>query len=157
MCEPLGYLTARKVDPDKFYYTNTFKAWINSIKPTFESTKYDEPRIIIPLIYNNTLVGVQGRSFVMNTLIVLNTLQLCSMKMHQRSMVSTKSTEMIQSILLKDLSTLRSYQIRLLCAEGTDAELVVGVLAILFGFMITNPVIEKSSPEFNVQSTTVQG
>ena len=60
--EPLGYLTARMVDPDKFYYTNTFKAWINSIKPTFESTKYDEPRIIIPLIYNNTLVGVQGRS-----------------------------------------------------------------------------------------------
>jgi len=65
--EPLGYLTARKVDPDKFYYTTTFKAWINSIKPTFESTKYDEPRIIIPLIYNNTLVGVQGRSFVMNS------------------------------------------------------------------------------------------
>ena len=55
------------VDPDKFYYTNTFKAWINSIKPTFESTKYDEPRIIIPLIYNNTLVGVQGRSFVINS------------------------------------------------------------------------------------------
>tara|TARA_R100001163_G_C5064268_1_gene201792 strand:- start:653 stop:1639 length:987 start_codon:yes stop_codon:yes gene_type:complete len=65
--EPLGYLIARKVDPDKFYYTTTFKAWINSIKPTFESTKYDEPRIIIPLIYNNTLVGVQGRSFVMNS------------------------------------------------------------------------------------------
>ena len=60
--KPLGYLMARKLDPDKFYYTETFKAWINSIKPTFESTKYDEPRIIIPLIYNNTLVGVQGRS-----------------------------------------------------------------------------------------------
>lgn len=65
--EPLGYLTSRKLDPDKFYYTETFKAWINSIKPTFESTKYDEPRIIIPLIYNNTLVGVQGRSIKMNT------------------------------------------------------------------------------------------
>ena len=65
--EPLGYLIARKLDPDKFYYTETFKAWINSIKPTFESTKYDEPRIIIPLIYNNTLVGVQGRSIKVNT------------------------------------------------------------------------------------------
>ncbi|MEL1234456.1 MAG: DNA primase [Candidatus Neomarinimicrobiota bacterium] len=65
--EPLGYIMARKLDPDKFYYTETFKAWINSIKPTFESTKYDEPRIIIPLIYNNTLVGVQGRSIKMNT------------------------------------------------------------------------------------------
>ena len=65
--EPLGYLMARKLNPDKFYYTETFKAWINSIKPTFESTKYDEPRIIIPLIYNNTLVGVQGRSIKINT------------------------------------------------------------------------------------------
>jgi len=65
--KPLGYIMARKLDPDKFYYTETFKAWINSIKPTFESTKYDEPRIIIPLIYNNTLVGVQGRSFSVNS------------------------------------------------------------------------------------------
>ena len=35
---------------------------VNSIKPTFESTKYDESRIIIPLFYNQNLIGIQGRS-----------------------------------------------------------------------------------------------
>ena len=50
------YLEDRKLNPDKF------KAWSNSQKQTFDSVKYDEPRIIIPLFYKNTLVGFQGRS-----------------------------------------------------------------------------------------------
>ena len=37
--------------------------------------------------------------------------------MHQRSMDSTTSQQKIQSMLQKDLSTARSFQIRLLCAE----------------------------------------
>ena len=56
------YLEKRKLNADKFYYTNKFKAWSNSLKKTFDSVKYDEPRIIIPLFYQNTLVGFQGRS-----------------------------------------------------------------------------------------------
>ena len=56
------YLENRKLNPDKFYYTDKFKAWSNSIKRTFDSVQYDEPRIIIPLFYQNTLVGFQGRS-----------------------------------------------------------------------------------------------
>ena len=56
------YLQNRKLNPDKFYYTDKFKAWSNSHKKTFDSVKYDEPRIIIPLFYKNTLVGFQGRS-----------------------------------------------------------------------------------------------
>ena len=56
------YLEDRKLDPTKFYYTDKFKAWSNSHKKTFDSVKYDEPRIIIPLFYKNTLVGFQGRS-----------------------------------------------------------------------------------------------
>ena len=56
------YLENRKLNPDKFYYTDKFKAWSNSQKQTFDSVKYDEPRIIIPLFYKNTLVGFQGRS-----------------------------------------------------------------------------------------------
>ena len=60
--EASGYLTARKLDPAKFYWTPNFKKYINSKKQTFESTKHDEPRIIIPLFYNQNLVGVQGRS-----------------------------------------------------------------------------------------------
>jgi len=56
------YLEDRKIDADKFYYTDKFKAWSNSQKKTFDSVKYDEPRIIIPLFYKDTLVGFQGRS-----------------------------------------------------------------------------------------------
>ena len=56
------YLENRKLNSDKFYYTDRFKAWSNSHKKTFDSVEYDEPRIIIPLFYQNTLVGFQGRS-----------------------------------------------------------------------------------------------
>ena len=56
------YLEKRKLNPDKFYYTDKFKAWSNSHKHTFDDLTYDEPRIIIPLFYTNTLVGFQGRS-----------------------------------------------------------------------------------------------
>jgi len=57
-----GYLMARKLDPSKFYYAKNFKKFANSLKPTFDSEKYDEERIIIPLYYKNNLIGFQGRS-----------------------------------------------------------------------------------------------
>ena len=56
------YLENRKLNPDKFYYTDKFKAWSNSHKQTFDDVNYDEPRIIIPLFYQKTLIGFQGRS-----------------------------------------------------------------------------------------------
>ena len=58
----LGYLTARKLDPDKFYYAKNFRKFVNKLKPTFESETYDEERIIIPLYYKKTLIGFQGRA-----------------------------------------------------------------------------------------------
>ena len=61
-----GYLSGRQLDPNKFYFTEKFKEWVNSIKPTFDDTRYDEPRIIIPLFYNQNLVGIQGRSLDFN-------------------------------------------------------------------------------------------
>ena len=57
-----GYLTARMIDPSKFYFAENFKAFVNSHKETFEDVRHDEPRIIIPLFYENNLVGFQGRS-----------------------------------------------------------------------------------------------
>ena len=57
-----GYLTARKLDPSKFYYAEHFKKFANSLKPTFDDTKHDEERIIIPLYYEKNLIGFQGRS-----------------------------------------------------------------------------------------------
>jgi transcription elongation factor Elf1 len=56
------YLESRKLNPDKFYYTDQFKSWTNSLKDVFDDTTKDEPRIIIPLFYQNTLIGFQGRS-----------------------------------------------------------------------------------------------
>jgi transcription elongation factor Elf1 len=56
------YLENRKLNPDKFYYSDRFKEWTNSLQSTFDSTENDEPRIIIPLFYQNTLVGFQGRA-----------------------------------------------------------------------------------------------
>jgi hypothetical protein len=57
-----GYLTARKLDSSKFYYTKKFKKFVNTIKPTFDDTRYDEERIIIPIYYEKNLIGLQGRS-----------------------------------------------------------------------------------------------
>ena len=56
------YLEKRKLNSDKFYYADKFKAWTNSLVHTFDDIKYDEPRIIIPLFYNKELVGFQGRA-----------------------------------------------------------------------------------------------
>jgi transcription elongation factor Elf1 len=64
--DALQYLENRKLNPNKFYYTDKFKSWINSIKKVFDDTVKDEPRIVIPLFYQNTLVGVQGRALDSN-------------------------------------------------------------------------------------------
>lgn len=56
------FLERRKLNPDKFYYVDKFKTWVNTVRQTFDGNDYDEPRIVIPLIYQETLIGVQGRS-----------------------------------------------------------------------------------------------
>ena len=56
------YLESRKLNSDNYYYTEKFKEWTNSLQQTFDNTDKDEPRIIIPLFYQNTLVGFQGRA-----------------------------------------------------------------------------------------------
>ncbi|QJT70175.1 DNA primase subunit [Synechococcus phage SynMITS9220M01] len=57
-----GYLTARKLNPDDFYYAKHFKRFANRMKPTFDSEDNDEERIIIPLYYKKNLIGFQGRA-----------------------------------------------------------------------------------------------
>ena len=56
------YLIKRKLNPDNYYYAEKFKEWTNSLQPIFDSTDTDESRIIIPLFYQNNLVGFQGRA-----------------------------------------------------------------------------------------------
>ena len=60
--EAKKYLENRKINPDNFYYSEKFKSWTNSLKHTFDSIKYDEPRIVIPIFYEKKLVGFQGRA-----------------------------------------------------------------------------------------------
>ena len=57
-----GYLTARQLNPDDFYYAKHFKRFANRMKPTFDSEDNDEERIIIPLYYKKNLIGFQGRA-----------------------------------------------------------------------------------------------
>ena len=57
-----GYLTARQLNPENFYYAEHFKKFVNTIKHTFDDTRYEEERIIIPLYYEKNLIGFQGRS-----------------------------------------------------------------------------------------------
>jgi transcription elongation factor Elf1 len=57
-----GYLAARKLNPDHFYYAENFKKFVNTLKPTFDDVNHDEERIIIPLYYEKNLIGLQGRS-----------------------------------------------------------------------------------------------
>ena len=60
--EAKKYLESRKLNPNNYYYAEKFKEWTNSIHPTFENINQDEPRIIIPLFYQNAFIGFQGRS-----------------------------------------------------------------------------------------------
>jgi hypothetical protein len=57
------YLEKRKLNPDKFYYTDRFKWWSNTQKQTFDTIGRDEPRIIIPLYdEEKNMIGFQGRA-----------------------------------------------------------------------------------------------
>ena len=56
------YLKKRKLNPTEFYYADKFKSWTNSQKKTFDNIDKDHARIVIPLFYEDTLIGFQGRS-----------------------------------------------------------------------------------------------
>lgn len=58
------YILRRELPLESLYYTEKFKEWTNSVKPnTFEDTRLDEPRIIIPFRdANGDTFGFQGRS-----------------------------------------------------------------------------------------------
>ena len=68
------YLQQRRLDPKKFYWAEDFTGFVNSIKPTFGSHVPKESRIIIPLYYNNDLIGVQGRSLLPNSVKYITTI-----------------------------------------------------------------------------------
>ena len=57
------YLEKRKLNPEKFYYADKFKEWVNTKKHTFSTIDRDESRIIIPMYdTESNLIGFQGRA-----------------------------------------------------------------------------------------------
>ena len=62
-----NYLESRAIFRGEFYFARNFMEFVNTIKPnTFKTVQFGEERIVIPLIRNNTLIGVQGRALSSN-------------------------------------------------------------------------------------------
>ena len=67
VCQSKAYLHSRAIFDGKFFYSENFQEFANSIKPhSFENTKFGEARIVIPLVRDNKLIGVQGRALSTN-------------------------------------------------------------------------------------------
>ena len=61
------YLNTRAIFEGKFYYAKNFQEFVNTLKPgSFENTKYGEQRIVIPLVRDGKLIGLQGRALSTN-------------------------------------------------------------------------------------------
>lgn len=64
------YLEQRNIPEEYFgelYFCQKFKEWTNTQKYTFDNLDNEEPRIIIPLKYEGTIFGFQGRSLRKNS------------------------------------------------------------------------------------------
>ena len=146
-----GYLTARKLNPDDFYFAEHFKKFANSLKPTFESEDYDEERIIIPLYYEKNLIGFQGRSLGPSKVKYITVMldddapKIYGLDNIRRDAPVYITEGPFDSTFIPT---------RLLCAELTLI-LVVGGLATLCGFMITNHETERLQTEYPKQSILV--
>ena len=57
-----SYLENRKVDPTKFYFASDFAAFVETFREVEYENLRSEPRIIIPIYYQKSLVGFQGRA-----------------------------------------------------------------------------------------------
>jgi len=61
------YLESRAILSGKFYYAKNFQEFVNTLQPnTFPNTRYGEERIVIPLIKDDKLIGIQGRALSTN-------------------------------------------------------------------------------------------
>ena len=61
------YLESRAILSGNFYYAENFQEFVNSIKPgSFEHPNFGEARIVIPLVRNEKLIGLQGRALSTN-------------------------------------------------------------------------------------------
>ncbi len=69
------YLESRAILSGKFYYAENFQEFVNTIKPgSFEHPEFGEERIVIPLIKDDRLIGLQGRALSTNPVKYLTTM-----------------------------------------------------------------------------------
>jgi len=62
-----NYLHSRAIFDGEFYYAKNFKEFVNTLIPNFfESIEYGEKRIVIPLLKDGNLIGLQGRALSSN-------------------------------------------------------------------------------------------
>ena len=139
-----NYLLKRKLNPDKFYYAEKFKSWVNTQKKTFDYTGRDEPRIII-LMYDEEkqLIGFQGRALDSspNKYITIM-LQEDAPKIYGLDSINREKPIYI----VEGPFDSTFVETVLLCAGPM---LILGRLvgAIIFGFLIMNHGMEKSPTE----------
>jgi hypothetical protein len=112
------YLEKRKINPNLFYFTNEFQKWTNTHKQTFNNINKDESRVIIPLHdTEKNLIGFQGRSLGPN------------------------SVKYITVMLSEDAPKIYGLD------KIDETKPIFITEAIIFGFLITNLVTEKSLKE----------
>jgi hypothetical protein len=69
------YLESRAILSGKFYYAKNFQEFVNTIKPgSFGHPEFGEERIVIPLIKDDRLIGLQGRALSTNPVKYLTTM-----------------------------------------------------------------------------------
>ena len=62
------YLQKRKLNPNHFYFSEDFSAFVKSFKEVEFDNIYKESRIVIPIHYQKKLVGFQGRALSPNSI-----------------------------------------------------------------------------------------
>ena len=140
------YLEKRGIkDLDYFYYCPKFKEWTNKQKKTFDTLRQDSDRIIIPFKdKQGNLFGYQGRSLAPKAKIRYITIMLDEEqpKIFGLDRVNTDKPIYITEgpLMLRSLKTRLPWLVPILILGRLSG-------AIIFGFLITNHAIERSSPE----------
>lgn len=119
------YLSSRKIPLKYFnniYYTDSYKAFVNSLLPNkFENITRDEARIVIP-IYNlqKKIVGVQGRSLnkyskvrYITILFNDNELNVCGLERYNRNETIYVTEGFFDSLFLPNAISMNSSDIDL--------------------------------------------
>ena len=135
------YLEKRKLDPTKFYYAERFVEYVNSHKQSLDVKEH--PRIIIPLYYEKNLVGVQGRTLNSNSVKYITTIFYDEApKIYGLDNIRRDAPVFVTEGPFDSTFLLNSIA---MC--GADSDVRKGVLALLFGFMITSQGLRKLQKE----------